>query len=108
MIDGSENAIVSWLLNFRIRMFVKSGVNMFCSTNISFISGLSMIVRVNVVLNRTVVIDSDHTHNSWVQTFHSNISFLLFKSPSFFPTGTQFSSTEIYNKILNSKLVYPV
>ena len=26
MIDGSENAIVSWLLNFRIRMFVKSAV----------------------------------------------------------------------------------
>ena len=26
MIDGSENAIVSWLLNFRIRMFVKSTV----------------------------------------------------------------------------------
>ena len=65
MIDGSENAIVSWLLNFRIRMFVKSAVNMFCSTNISFISGLSMIVRVNVVLNRTVVIDSDHTQPTY-------------------------------------------
>jgi len=26
MIDGSENAIFSWLLNFRIRMFVKSAV----------------------------------------------------------------------------------
>ena len=26
MIDGSKNAIVSWLLNFRIRMFVKSAV----------------------------------------------------------------------------------
>ena len=24
MTDGSENAIVGWLLNFRIRMFVKS------------------------------------------------------------------------------------
>ena len=29
MIDGSENAIVSWLLNFRIRMFVKSAVIVF-------------------------------------------------------------------------------
>ena len=28
MIDGSENAIVRWILNFRIRMFVKSAVNM--------------------------------------------------------------------------------
>ena len=27
MIDGSKNAVVSWLLNFRIRMFVKSAVN---------------------------------------------------------------------------------
>ena len=26
MIDSSENAIVGWLLNFRIRMFVKSAV----------------------------------------------------------------------------------
>ena len=32
MIDGSENAIVSWLLNLRIRMFVKSAVTRFlCS-----------------------------------------------------------------------------
>ena len=27
MIDGSENTNVSWLLNFRIRMFLKSTVN---------------------------------------------------------------------------------
>ena len=26
MIEGSEKAIVSWLLNFRIRMFLKSAV----------------------------------------------------------------------------------
>ena len=26
MIDGSEKPIVSWLLNFRIRMFMKSAV----------------------------------------------------------------------------------
>ena len=26
MIDGSENTIVSWLLSFRIRMFVNSAV----------------------------------------------------------------------------------
>ena len=33
MIDGSENAIVSWLLNFRIRMFAKSAVMKTTLTN---------------------------------------------------------------------------
>ena len=32
MNDGSKNAIVCWLLNFRIRMFVKSAVNLLLKT----------------------------------------------------------------------------
>ena len=40
MIDSSKNAIVGWLLNFRIRMFVKSAVNSHCLNTAPMIESL--------------------------------------------------------------------
>ena len=50
-----------WVVNFCYRKKCIIFCNLFCERfelNIHFISRLSMIVRVNVVLNRTVVVDS--------------------------------------------------
>ena len=53
MIDGSNrwSAIVSWLLNFRIRMFVKSAVTYSIETCIVFfLSFLSETLKTEIII----------------------------------------------------------
>ena len=57
MIDGSENAIVSWLLNFRIRMFVKSAVRRANSvTNLSISTFLCLCIAKELNLSSVIVL----------------------------------------------------